>query len=129
QPHPPPPRPDPTPPRDGAPAIPNVSLRRAAPPAKTTEDELLLQRPKHPRPVPRVPEQAEFTRHDPWRVLRIMGEYVHGFDALAEVGAAVAVFGSARTPEADPTYQAARDLGRRLAEAGFAVITGGGPGI
>src|SRR5947207_14076537 len=98
-----------------APPIPNVSLSRAARTGKPTEDELLLQRPKHPRPVPRVPEQAEFTRHDPWRVLRIMGEYVHGFDALAEVGAAIAVFGSARTPEADPMYQAARALGRRLA--------------
>ncbi len=79
--------------------------------------------------MPRVPEQAEFTHGDPWRVLRIMGEFVHGFDALAEVGAGIAVFGSARTPEADPMYRAAREVGRRLAEAGFAVITGGGPGI
>jgi uncharacterized protein (TIGR00730 family) len=109
--------------------IPNVSLSRAARTGQKTEDEKLLERPKQPRPVPCVPAQAEFTRGDPWRVLRILGEYVHGFDALAEVGAAVAVFGSARTPEADPTYQAARELGRRLAEAGFAVITGGGPGI
>ena len=62
-------------------------------------------------------------------MLRILGEYVHGFDALAEVGAAVAVFGSARTPASDPMYRAARDLGARLARAGFAVITGGGPGI
>jgi uncharacterized protein (TIGR00730 family) len=109
--------------------IPNVSLSRTARTGQKTEDEKLLQRPQHPRPVPRVPEQAEFTRGDPWRVLRIMGEYVHGFDALAEVGAAVAVFGSARTPESDPMYQAARDVGRRLAAAGFAVVTGGGPGI
>jgi uncharacterized protein (TIGR00730 family) len=58
-----------------------------------------------------------------------MGEYVHGFDALAEVGAGICVFGSARTHESDPMYQAARDLGGRLARAGFAVITGGGPGI
>lgn len=111
------------------PSIPNVSLSRAARVGERTEDELLLERPKQPKPVARVPAQAEFTHGDPWRVLRIMGEYVHGFDALAEVGAAVAVFGSARTPEADPMYAAARDLGRRLAEAGFAVITGGGPGI
>jgi uncharacterized protein (TIGR00730 family) len=62
-------------------------------------------------------------------VLRILGEYVHGFDELAEVAAAVCVFGSARTPADDPMYEAARDLGRRLARAGFAVITGGGPGI
>jgi uncharacterized protein (TIGR00730 family) len=79
--------------------------------------------------VPRVRALGEFTHGDPWRVLRIMGEYVHGFDALAEVGAAVAVFGSARTAAGDPMYQAARDVAGRLARAGFAVITGGGPGI
>ncbi len=66
---------------------------------------------------------------NPWRVLRIQGEFVHGINALAEVGAAVAVFGSARMKESDPDYQAAQELGRRLVEAGFAVITGGGPGI
>jgi uncharacterized protein (TIGR00730 family) len=109
--------------------IPNVSLSRTARSGEPTEDEKLLERPKLAEPMPRVPEQAEFTRGDPWRVLRIMGEYVHGFDALAEVGAAVSIFGSARTRESDPMYEAARDVGRRLAEAGFAVITGGGPGI
>jgi uncharacterized protein (TIGR00730 family) len=112
-----------------APPIPNVSLSRTARAGERTEDELLLHRPKHPRPVARVPEQADFTHHDPWRVLRIMGEYVHGFDALAEVGAAIAVFGSARTAEDDPMYAAAREVGRWLALAGFGVITGGGPGI
>jgi uncharacterized protein (TIGR00730 family) len=117
------------PPSDGTGSIPNVTLSQAARAGKKTEDELLLERPRQPRPVARVPEQAAFTRGDPWRVLRITGEYVHGFDALAEVGAAVAVFGSARTPQTDPMYEAARDLGRRLAEAGFGVITGGGPGI
>jgi uncharacterized protein (TIGR00730 family) len=109
--------------------VPNPSLSRAARTGKATEDELLLERPRLPRPVPREPAHAEFTRGDPWRVLRIMGEYVHGFDALAEVGTAVAVFGSARSGESDPMYQAARELGARLAQAGFAVITGGGPGI
>jgi uncharacterized protein (TIGR00730 family) len=109
--------------------IPNPSLSQKARTGQKTEDELLLERPQLPRPQPRAAAQAGFTRDDPWRVLRIMGEYVHAFDALAEVAAAVAVFGSARTPESDPMYQAARDLGRRLAEAGFAVITGGGPGI
>lgn len=109
--------------------IPNVSLSRTARTGEATEDELLLQRPKKARPMPRTPELAEFTRGDPWRVLRIMGEYVHGFDALAEVGAAISVFGSARTPPTDPMYEAARAVGRCLAEAGFAVITGGGPGI
>jgi hypothetical protein len=109
--------------------VPNLSLSRAARAGEPTEDELLLERPKRPHPVARDPALAEFTRGDPWRVLRIMGEYVHGFDALAEVGTAVAVFGSARTVEPDPMYAEARRLGRLLAEAGFAVITGGGPGI
>ena len=86
-------------------------------------------RPKLLEPLPRIPEQAEFTRGDPWRVLRIMGEYVHGFDQLAEVGAAVTIFGSARTAETDPMYQATRELAAKLARAGFAIITGGGPGI
>src|SRR5690349_11290834 len=123
-------KPTPAPAADGQPPlIPNISLSRAARTGESTEDELLLQRPRHPSPLPRAPAQAEFTRHDPWRVLRIMGEYVHGFDALAEIGAGICVFGSARTPESDPMYEAARDLGRRLAQAGFAVITGGGPGI
>ena len=58
-----------------------------------------------------------------------MGEYVHGFDALAEVGAAIASFGSARTPATDPMYEAARELAHCLAVEGFAIITGGGPGI
>jgi uncharacterized protein (TIGR00730 family) len=117
-------------PMDGAaPLIPNVSLSRTARSGQKTEDEKLLERPKQARPAPRDPPRAEFTHGDPWRVLRIMGEYVHGFDALAEVGAGIAVFGSARTAESDAMYQAAREVGRRLAEAGFAVITGGGPGI
>ena len=109
--------------------VPNLSLSRTAKLGQKTEDELLLERKKTAQPVPRLPEQAEFTRGDPWRVLRIMGEYVHGFDALAEVGAAVTFFGSARTLESDPMYQAARDLAGRLAKNGFAIITGGGPGI
>ncbi len=117
------------PPTDPPGYVPNLSLSRTARTGEHTEDELLLQRPKHPRPVPRIKENGEFTHGDPWRVLRIMGEFVHGFDALAEVGAGVCIFGSARTPASDPRYEAARDLGRRLAEAGFAVITGGGPGI
>jgi uncharacterized protein (TIGR00730 family) len=109
--------------------VPNVSLSRTARAGEHTEDELLLQRPRQARPVPRVREQGEFTHGDPWRVMRIMGEYVHGFDSLAEVGAAVAVFGSSRTPETDSMYQAARDVSGRLARTGFAIITGGGPGI
>src|SRR5438093_7895725 len=113
----------------GGSGVPNPSLSRAARTGEATEDELLLERPKLPHPVPRMPERAEFTRGDPWRVLRTMGEYVHGFDSLAEIGTAVAIFGSARTTEKDPMYQTARDLAGRLAKAGFAIITGGGPGI
>lgn len=116
-------------PSAAAPLVPNQTLNRAATTGKPTEDELLLQRPRQPRPRARVPENAAFTSTDPWRVMRILGEYVHGFDALAELGAAITVFGSARTPETDPMYQAARKLGRLLARDGFAVITGGGPGI
>ena len=116
-------------PFSGGSGVPNPSLSRAARTGEATEDELLLERPKLPHPVPRMPERAEFTRGDPWRVLRIMGEYVHGFDSLAEIGTAVAIFGSARTTEKDPMYETARDLAGRLAKAGFAIITGGGPGI
>lgn len=72
---------------------------------------------------------AEFVHSDPWRVQRIQSEFVAGFDAFAETGPAVCVFGSARTTEDDPDYQAAVHLGKRLAEAGITVITGGGPGI
>ena len=88
-----------TQPDQGTAPIPNVVLSRTARTGEATEDELLLQRPRHPKPVPRVPEQAEFTQKDPWRVLRIMGEYVHGFGALAEVGVAIAIFGSAGRPQ------------------------------
>lgn len=66
---------------------------------------------------------------DPWRALRIQAEFVTGFDTLAGLGPGIGVFGSARTPRTDPLYQAAIEVGRRLAEAGYATITGGGPGI
>src|SRR4029077_8907695 len=65
---------------------------------------------------------------DPWRTLRILAEFVEGFDAMAKVGRAITVFGSARTRPEDPVYELARTIGRRLAVAGYAVITGGGPG-
>jgi uncharacterized protein (TIGR00730 family) len=65
---------------------------------------------------------------DPWRVLRIQAEFVEGFGALAELGPAVSVFGSARTTPDHPTYELGVRVGRALVEAGFAVITGGGPG-
>src|SRR3984893_3909929 len=72
----------------------------------------------------------ELSHHaDPWRVLRILSEFVEGFDALNEVGPAVTVFGSARATPDDPYYAAGVALGGALARRGFAVITGGGPGI
>jgi uncharacterized protein (TIGR00730 family) len=98
----------------------NPSLNRAARAGKPTEDERLLATPH--------PEQS-FTHTDPWRVLRITGEFVEGFDALAELGQAVTIFGSARARPGDAMYAAAEQLGVLLGTAGFAIITGGGPGI
>ena len=97
------------------------SLSRGARSARPTEDERLLAGP--PR------DGAEFLHADTWRVLRIMGEFVEGFEALAEVRKAVTIFGSARVHEDDPMYQAAEVLARLLGEAGYTIITGGGPGI
>ncbi len=71
---------------------------------------------------------SDWVHADPWRVLRIQAEFVEGFGALAELGPAIAVFGSARTPADHPSYAQAEEAGRKLVEAGFAVITGGGPG-
>src|SRR4051794_29783133 len=71
---------------------------------------------------------TDWVHADPWRVLRIQAEFVEGFGALAELGPAIGVFGSARTHHDDPFYAKGEEVGRRLAEAGFAVITGGGPG-
>ena len=86
---------------------------------QATQDERLLE----------TPRADEFTHTDTWRVFRIMGEFVEGFDELATVTRGVAVFGSARTPAGDPFYAAAQETAGLLAEAGFSVITGGGPGI
>ena len=83
-----------------------------------TADEHLLQR-----------QDSAFLHTDPWRIHRITAEFVTGFDRLAEVGPAVAVFGSARTAGDDPVYAAARETAAELVAAGFGVITGGGPGI
>ena len=99
------------------------------PAGKPTADEQLLDRSMPGEPFPRAPELGAFTHTDSWRVLRIQGEFVYGINALAEVGAAVSVFGSARFGEAHPLYAPARRLGDLLAHAGFAVITGGGPGL
>ncbi|HUT33265.1 MAG TPA: TIGR00730 family Rossman fold protein [Planctomycetota bacterium] len=72
----------------------------------------------------------DFTREDPWRVFRIMAEFVDGFELMAGVPQPrVAVWGSARTKPGTPNYELARTLARRLAEEGYAIVTGGGPGI
>lgn len=99
----------------------NLPLNRRTRLGLPTEDETLLRR----RDVPGL----EFLGSDPWRVLRIMSELVAGFDALAAVAPAVTIFGSARTEESDPMYQAARSLSSDLVGHGFSIITGGGPGI
>lgn len=99
----------------------NSSLNRAARTGRPTEDEKLLSPPHR--------EQILFTDTDPWRVMRILGEFVEGFDALAELGPAITIFGSARTGSDQPQYQAAVTVARLLGEAGFDIITGGGPGI
>jgi uncharacterized protein (TIGR00730 family) len=88
-----------------------------------TEDEQLLE-----SPPPQRPEDL-FLRSDSWRVLRIMGEFVWGFDNLADVSDGVTIFGSARTQPTDPHYQQAVETARLLARAGIPVLTGGGPGI
>ncbi|MDB4950104.1 MAG: hypothetical protein JWM27_2753 [Gemmatimonadetes bacterium] len=103
---------------------PNPSLNRAARAGTPTEDERLLV-----SPAAADGQRANFTSSDPWRVFRIMGEFVEGFDALAKVGRAVTIFGSARVPPGHPEYLAATETARLLAQAGFSIITGGGPGI
>jgi uncharacterized protein (TIGR00730 family) len=94
-----------------------VTLRRRQVETSTTDQRLLDTR-----------GPTDWVHADPWRVLRIQSEFVEGFGALAELGRAVSVFGSARTPRESPDYALAMEVGRRLADAGYAVITGGGPG-
>jgi uncharacterized protein (TIGR00730 family) len=86
-----------------------------------TEDEKLLQSP--------TADPLDFTRQDTWRVMRIMAEFIEGFDNLASVTKGVTIFGSARTHPDDPQYAHAQEVARLLAEQGFAIITGAGPGI
>ncbi|WP_372506031.1 TIGR00730 family Rossman fold protein [Actinomadura madurae] len=93
-------------------------LRGRAVPATTTDQRLLDSR-----------GPADWVHADPWRVLRIQAEFVEGFGLLAELPKAVSVFGSARTKPDSPEYGLAVDIGARLHDAGYAVITGGGPGI
>ncbi len=94
-----------------------VTLRGSRVPASTTDQRLLDSR-----------GPTDWLHADPWRVMRIQSEFVEGFGALAELGPAVSVFGSARTKPGTPFYDLATDVGRRLVQEGYAVITGGGPG-
>jgi len=94
-----------------------VTLRRKLVPAKTTDQRLLDER-----------GPSSWLHQDPWRVLRIQSEFVEGFGALAELGPAISVFGSARLSRESAEYALAVEIGSLLAGAGYAVITGGGPG-
>lgn len=95
-----------------------VTLRGAQVPRTTTDQRLLDRR-----------GPSDWVHSDPWRVMRIQAEFVEGFGALAELGPAVSVFGSARTAPGHPVYAQAEAVGRALVENGYAVITGGGPGV
>ncbi|MBA3719920.1 MAG: TIGR00730 family Rossman fold protein [Nocardioidaceae bacterium] len=94
-------------------------MRRRAQVLRTTTDQRLLDQ--------RGP--TAWVHTDPWRVMRIQSEFVEGFGMLAELGPAISVFGSARTPRTDDTYALAERAGKLLVDSGYAVITGGGPGI
>ena len=94
-----------------------VVLRRGSVPRTTTDQRLLDRR-----------QPTDWLHADPWRVMRIQSEFVEGFGALAELGPAISVFGSARSRVGDQAYAMGVEVGRLLAEAGYAVITGGGPG-
>jgi uncharacterized protein (TIGR00730 family) len=113
-----PPSSDSTPVTTGARAV-DTSLRDAFP---STEDAKLLQSDR------RGPRR-DFTQTDPWRLMRITSEFIEGFDVLANISKGVTIFGSARIGPDDPRYEAAQETARLLAEAGFAIITGAGPGI
>jgi uncharacterized protein (TIGR00730 family) len=100
-------------------------LKTARGKSRLTEDELLLKAAvEHLEELPSV-----VVRGESWRVFRIMGEFVEGFDELTRLGPAVSIFGSARTPSDDPMYSECVETARLLGEAGFSIITGGGPGM
>jgi len=95
-----------------------ATLRDTQIPATTTDQRLLDRR-----------GPSDWVHTDPWRVMRIQAEFVEGFGLLAELGMAVSVFGSARTKPGTPEYMLAEEIAAGLSRAGYAVITGGGPGI
>ncbi|MDO5663137.1 MAG: TIGR00730 family Rossman fold protein [Brachybacterium sp.] len=96
-----------------------ITLRGAQRPSETTDQRLLDTQ-----------ESSDWLHTDPWRVMRIQAEFVEGFGALAELGPAISIFGSARTPVDHPDYRLTEDIARAIVEElDMAVITGGGPGI
>ena len=95
-----------------------MTLRGKQVPATTTDQRLLDSR-----------GPSDWVHTDPWRVMRIQAEFVEGFGLLAELGAAVSIFGSARTKPGNEGYELASGIAAGLVEAGYAIITGGGPGI
>jgi uncharacterized protein (TIGR00730 family) len=95
-----------------------VTLRDKQIPATTTDQRLLDRR-----------GQSDWVHTDPWRVMRIQAEFVEGFGLLAELGVAVSIFGSARTKPGTAEYELAVKIAQGLVKAGYAIITGGGPGI
>jgi uncharacterized protein (TIGR00730 family) len=95
-----------------------VTLRDKQIPPTTTDQRLLDRR-----------GPSDWVHTDPWRVMRIQAEFVEGFGLLAELGLAVSIFGSARTKPDNSEYQLADDIASGLVKAGYAIITGGGPGI
>ncbi|HLS26196.1 MAG TPA: TIGR00730 family Rossman fold protein [Beutenbergiaceae bacterium] len=96
-----------------------IRLRGRHIPEKTTDERLLEW----------TGREAEWVHTDPWRVMRIQAEFVEGFGALAELGPAISVFGSARFEETNPYYELGEQVAEELVKAGFGVITGGGPGV
>lgn len=98
---------------------PSVDPSQPFPHDRETEDERLLQ----------SIEQIDEIGRDAWRVFRIMGEFVEGFEEMGHIGTGVSIFGSARTKPDDPDYEACVETARLLGEAGFPIITGGGPGM
>ena len=94
-------------------------------PSKETEDERFLE-----SRIEEIESSPVFTvGRDSWRVFRIMGEFVEGFDALSDLGPCVSFFGSARVTPADPMYWQCVETARRMGDAGYGIITGGGPGM
>ncbi len=102
----------------------NPTINRSVYQGRPTDDEILLDWGPEDRE-----RAAAFTHTDPWRIMRMQGELVEGFDALAELGPAISIFGSARIGRSSPYFAAARETARKLTEIGYTIITGGGPGI